>query len=165
MKQDATFDTSFWGNAYRVGLLSFVREQFTLYYTSSVAEELPDTNSGGREFRRLVQRGEVVNAEPTTIHLLEFGAGERSAISLALENEGWFLFVDDYRPFLEGLKRGLNVVSTPMFVLTLYRSGIVQAKEALDSLGRLAALQTVSPHLFAMALARLGDQAGTLRES
>ncbi len=94
------------------------------------------------------------------MHISEFNLGERAAISLAIDHPTWTLLLDDYRPFLEATRRGLDVVSTPMLAVALYSEGAADAGETLVSLGRLAAIQTVSPHLLAASLATIGRASG-----
>jgi len=110
----------------------------------------------GREFLDSVKRGELVQASPSRLYLADFGPGERAVISLAIEHPDWVLLLDDVRPFREATTRGLSVVCTPVLTVALFREGMINAGEALHTLTRLAALQTVSPHLIAAALAQLG---------
>lgn len=84
--QEATFDTSFWANAFRAGLLPSVLERFALRYAPQVAADLRETNPGGREFWRLARSGEVVEAVAAAAHVHEHGLGERAAINLAVEH-------------------------------------------------------------------------------
>jgi len=153
---DATLDTSFWINAYRVGLIPQVARRFTLHCAPDVQSEVKEWAESGRDFWRRVRSGEIRAATPSALHLQEFSAGERAAISLVIEHPDWFLLLDDYRPFVEATRRVLKAVSTPMLVVTLYRESAISTEEALSMLGGLAAIQTVSPHLIAGSLAPLG---------
>jgi hypothetical protein len=157
---DATLDTSFWINANRAGLLAHVIHRFRLHCAPQVAAEFGQQFGIGRDFWQRVQLGEIEVVVPTALHIREFNLGERAAISLAIDHSDWFLLLDDYRPFLEATRRGLNVVSTPMFAVTLYSEGMIDAEETLAALGRLAAIQTVSPHLIAASLAPIGRSRG-----
>jgi predicted nucleic acid-binding protein len=157
---DATLDMSFWINAYRAGLLSHVVRRFRLHCAPQVLAEFGQQFTSGRDFRRRMQMGEIGVVAPATLHLPEFNLGERAAISVAIEHPGWILLMDDYRPFLEATRRGLTAVSTPMLAVALYSEGMVDADETLTVLGRLAAIQTVSPHLIAASLATIGRASG-----
>lgn len=160
MPQDASLDTSFWINAYRSGLLYHVVRRFRLHCAPEVAVEFGPQFGSGRDFWRRLQAGEIGVVAPTALHLLEFNLGERAAISVAIDHPDWILLLDDYRPFLEATRRGLTVISTPMLAVALYSEGMADAGETLASLGRLAAIQTVSPHLIAASLVTIGRASG-----
>jgi hypothetical protein len=153
--QSATFDTSFWINAFRSGLTPHLLGRYDLRYTPEVAGELFESSPGGREFWRLVREGALVTAMSSAQPVREFGAGERAAINLAFEHQDWLLLMDDYRPFQAAVQLGLRVVCTPVLAVALYHEGRLGAEGALALLARLAAMQTVSPHLLAAALAQL----------
>lgn len=160
MKQDAAFDTSFWVNAFRAGLLPSVLERFALHYTPQVANELPESNPGGREFWRLVRAGEVIEIEPTTSPVREHGVGERSAINLALEHPDWALLIDDRRPFVAARRMGLMVICSPVLVVWLVGEGVLRDDEGERLLRRLAEFNTVSPHLISEAALMLRRSQG-----
>lgn len=86
----------------------------------------------------------------------EFGRGERSAINAVIEHPGWILLLDDYRPYRMVADRDIGVLCTPLFAVMLFREGVLDERTVLRVLGELAAIQTVSPHLLAAALAHLG---------
>lgn len=151
VKQDATFDTSFWVNAYRAGLLPHVLGRFALNYAPDVAAELLEANPSGREFWRLVRAGAVRKVEPTTIVIREFGAGERAAMSVALGHRDWMLLLDDYRPYRASVERGMRVLCSPMLAVTLYDEGVIAEERLLAILDRLEAIRTVSPRLLEQA--------------
>lgn len=155
MKRDATFDTSFWANAFRVGLLPYVLARFALRYTPDVATELPDTNPPGREFRRLAQAGDIAEIAPEVLHIREFGAGERAAMSVAIEHPDWVLLLDDYRPYRVALDRGMSVVCTPLLAVALYDEGVLSEVQVHRILDRLEGIGTVSPRLLGEARNRL----------
>jgi predicted nucleic acid-binding protein len=156
MKQNATLDSSFWVNAHRSGLLPSVLARFDLRYSSVVASELRPSFPSGEAFWDLVGQGTIAEANARESHVTEFGPGERAAIDVAYENSDWVLLLDDHRPFQEAVRLGLRVLCTPVFTVALYAEGSLTAYDTLLILGRLAVLQTVSPHLLAMALAQLG---------
>lgn len=156
MKHNATPDSSFWINAHRSGLLPYVLDRFRLHYTPAVGFELREEFSSGREFWRLAREGVLVEASPELEGVTGFGPGERAAINLALEHRDWVLLMDDRRPFLEAERLGLRVLCTPVLVVDLCMEEKLDARQALEVLGRLAALQTVSPDLLAASLAHLG---------
>lgn len=156
VKHLATLDTSFWINAHRAGLLAHVLARYQLRYTPEVAAELRPGFPSGQEFWRRVRAGDLVEeAAPSSGPVREFGPGERSAINLALQHPEWVLLLDDYRPFQEAVHRQLRVLCSPVLAVALFDEGRLDARAVLESLARLAALQTVSPHLLAAALVQV----------
>lgn len=166
---DAVFDTSFWINADRAGLLEDVLARFKVWYVPAVAAEINDNYASGRKFRRLVQDGTLTEIQPREQRIVDFGIGERIAISVAIEHPDWMLLIDDLRPSRVAGELGLNVITTPGFVATLFGDGHLDATQTLTRLGRLAGIQTVSPQLLAGALVQIdtlirgkrGDRNGT----
>jgi predicted nucleic acid-binding protein len=156
VKQNASFDSSFWINADRAGLLSHVLHRYELRYAPAVAAELREEFPSGQHFWRLVREGVLTESAAGASHVQGFGPGERAAMDLAIENPGWVLLMDDQRPFQEAVRLGIDVLCTPVLVVGLFTEGALSAKQALLGLARLAALQTLSPHLLAAALAQLG---------
>jgi hypothetical protein len=156
MKQYATFDTSFWINAHRAGLLPHVIDLYALRYTPSVGSELSPSFPSGREFWMMVRRGVLLETAPERDEIREFGPGERAAINLVMEHRDWTLLIDDQRPFQAAVHMGLRVICTPVLTIALFDQRRLSAEETLIALARLAAMQTVSPHLLALALAQLG---------
>ena len=157
VKQNATPDSSFWINAHRSGLLPYVLERYQLHYTPAVGNELREEFASGREFWMLVREGVITEATPGVEEVREFGTGERAAINLALEHRDWILLIDDRRPFIEAERRALNVLCTPVLVVDLFSEGKLDARQALEALARLAAMQTVSRDLIAASLAYSGN--------
>ncbi len=145
--RDATFDTSFWVNAYRAGLLPYVLARFALHYAPEVAVELPDTNPPGRHFQSLARTGMIIEIITGAQHIHEFGVGERAAISVAIEHPGWVLLLDDYRPYTVAVNRGINVTCSPPRAVTLYDEQVFSEEQFLEALARLYAIGTVSPRL------------------
>lgn len=156
VKQNATLDSSFWINAHRAGILSYLLDRYSLAYEPAVAAEMDEGFPSGREFWRLARQGSLTEVRGVLARVQEYGAGERAAMNLVLEHPDWLLLLDDQRPFQLAMQLGLKVVCTPTLVISLLAEGVVSAEEALFALARLAALQTVSPHLLAAALAQLG---------
>ena len=164
MKQNATFDASFWINAHRAGLVDLLTARYRLHYAPAVAVELREAFPSGRAFWARVRGGELAEAGAEREAVREFGAGERAAINLALEHPEWVLLLDDQRPFRAAAERGLRVICSPVLVVALYEEGRLDAAGAIAALARLAALGTVSPHLLAAALAQLGAAHKTREE-
>jgi hypothetical protein len=161
VKQNATLDSSFWVNVHRAGLSEHLLCRYRLWYAPAVGSELDEKFPSGREFWRLVRAGGLTEVSPDTEHVKEFGPGERSAINVVLDRPDWLLLLDYRRPFEEAVRLGLRVLCSPVLVTVLFLEEELSAAEALTALARLAALQTVSPHLLAAALAQLGKSLPT----
>jgi predicted nucleic acid-binding protein len=80
-----------------------------------------------------------------------FGPGEAAAIALA-EEQGYFLLMDDGRPYRYARARGLRVVGTPDLVVVLYDRQHITLQEARTM---LHALLGVSPQTREAAVALL----------
>ena len=156
MKQNATTDTSFWINVHRSGLLPHVLERYRLFFAPAVAKELREEFPSGREFWRVVREGILIEAVPKRDEIVEFGPGERAAINLALEHRSWTLLIDDRRPFLEAMGRGLRVLCSPVLAVELYSEEKLDEAQVMQMLARLSAMQRISPELIRSALAQLG---------
>jgi predicted nucleic acid-binding protein len=122
-----------------------------------VAAELVESFPSGREFWRLARGETLVEVAVTLSEVHEFGPGEREAINFALEHRERGVLMDDHRPLGEAAHLGLNVLCTPVLTVALATDGSISASEAVATLTRLAAMQTVSPTLISAALAQLGE--------
>jgi predicted nucleic acid-binding protein len=156
MKHTATLDTSFWVNVQRVGLLPYVQSRYLLCYAPDVAGEMNQTFSSGREFWRLARGGLLTQVPAEMDQVKDLGPGERAAINLALEHPDWILLLDDQKPYQEAVQRGLRVLCSPVLVAAMFSEGALDVSHAMLALARLAALQTVSPHLLAAAITHVG---------
>jgi predicted nucleic acid-binding protein len=166
VKQQAVFDSSFWINAHRSGLLRWVLQRFMLHYPPDVATEMHAAFPSGQAFWEHVRTGILTESAPQQAAFQEFSTGERAAINVALEHPDWTLLIDDYRPFRAAEGLGLPVLCTPVLTVQLLQDGDATAADTLTMLARLAAMQTVSPHLLARALVQadqwLGRQGGQI---
>ena len=156
VKHSATLDSSFWINAHRAGLLEYVFDRYAVYYTPAVAIELRANFPSGREFWRIVRDGLLVETAPSNDAFTLFGPGERAAINLVSERPDWVLLMDDRKPLIEAQRLGLRTLCTPVLVATLFDVDRVDMGQAIEMLGRLTAMQTVSPTLIQAALAQVG---------
>jgi hypothetical protein len=156
VKQIATLDSSFWINAQRSGLLPYVLANYDLRCAPIVVTELEPQFPSGSAFQSRLQAGGIIVVSPTIDLIRAYGAGERATLNLALENPEWLVLMDDHRPFQEGIRRQLNMICTPVLATALFNRGEIDARQTLEILASLAAIQTVSPHLLAAALAQLG---------
>jgi len=98
VKQSATLDSSFWINAHKSRLSSYLLAEFDITCASGVCAEISTAFSSGREFWRLVQEEQIKTSLLREVVFEGFGLGEREAISLALEHPGWV-----FQPFAHQL--------------------------------------------------------------
>ncbi|MGI8552523.1 MAG: hypothetical protein ACR2PL_17300 [Dehalococcoidia bacterium] len=133
-----------------------ILKAYDLWYTPAVAAELKDSFPSGQEFWRLATAGIVREIAPQTQQFREYGPGEQAPINVALEHRDWLLFLDDQRPLQAAAGSGLQVLCTPVLTVAFYVEGTLSAEQSLRVLARLAAIQTVSPTLLAVAVAQRG---------
>jgi hypothetical protein len=117
---------------------------------------MSETLASGREFWRLARGGLLTEVAAAMELVAGLGPGERAAINLAVEHPDWILLLDDPKPYQEAVQRGLRVLCSPVLVAALFSEGALDIGRAMLILARLAALQTVSPHLLAAAIAHVG---------
>jgi predicted nucleic acid-binding protein len=115
----------------------------------------------GAEFWQLVRGGDLAETPPQREALRDFGPGERAAISVALENPGWLLFMDDVRPLRRAITLGLQAACSSVLTVALYVENKMTSEDALTILENLTRLQTLSPTLLTPALHQL---AAAMRE-
>ena len=164
VKQNATLDSSFWIHAAVGRIVERLLEDFDVSVPPAVAGELSEDYPSGARLHSLVREGRVrvVAAESATLE--QFGPGERAAINLAIENPGWVLLMDDLRPFRAAEELGLAPVSSAVYTASLYRRGVLDEREVLGVLARLAARSTLSPQLIDLALAQVASVSEERRE-
>lgn len=68
--------------------------------------------------------------------MAELGAGERAAITLAVELHADLLLMDDRRGVIAALERGLNVAGTMGLLARAAKHGILDLAEAFEKLKR-----------------------------
>lgn len=157
MKQNATPDSSFWIHATVSNVIEHLLEDIELYVAQAVAKELGEDYRSGARLHGLIREGRVHLRDPGTATLDRFGPGERAAINLALENPDWVLLMDDLRPFRAAEELGLAPVSSPVYVASLYRRGVLDERTVFEVLARLSAQSTVSPQLIDLALSQVAQ--------
>jgi hypothetical protein len=150
----AAFDTSFWVHAFGVGLLPTIMPWYTLWYAPAVALELPTSFASGREFRRLVESGDLHQRAPADDQVGLFGSSERATINLALEHPDLVL-LDDRRPVDWAEAHGMPVICSPMLVVDWFQDGTLELRVAEHLRAVLTAPGTLSPALLQRARPRL----------
>ena len=155
VKQNATLDSSFWIHSVFGGLVEQLLDDFEIHVASAVAIELTEDYPSGARLHNLIREGDIHLASAATTRIIRFGPGERAAMNLAIENEGWILLMDDRRPFQAAEELGLAPVASPVYAASLHRRGVLDERAVLAVLARLSARSTVSPQLIELALAQI----------
>lgn len=125
MKQNASFDASFWINLCAGNIVEPVLDYFQLFTPHIVAEEirypLTQLNIASKTallFNEWVDTNKIIIRDP-----LEpvdwFQRGENSAIALAMETD-YFLLMDDANPYHRTKAAGIKVVGSCEFIILLY---------------------------------------------
>jgi len=164
VKQNATLDSSFWIHAAAGSIVEQLLEDFDVWVPPAVAEELSEDYPSGARIHRLVREGRVRVLAAESAKLERFGPGERAAINLAIENPGWVLLMDDLRPFRAAEELGLAPVSSAVYAASLYKRGVLDQREVLGVLARLAVRSTLSPRLIDLAMTQVASITKERRE-
>jgi len=147
--QNASLDTSFWAIASQIGIVPYLFDFFRVHFTQAVAAEIVTTDAEKTAlvypqailFQVLREDGRLHQAEPEE-PLRVYGAGEASAIALALERR-WILLINDSRPLQFAHSIGLRCVSVPEFCVLLFTQGKITEAAALGYLKRLRPTTTL----------------------
>lgn len=141
-KRKASLDASFWINACRSGIASFLPAYFDLFVCSIVAGEIlrPSSITGelapaGKLLQNWLDEGKVTIQDPSRV-IEWFDPGENAAISLALERN-YVLLIDDRHPYNLAKAQGLKVIATPEFIVFLYARANLDYQSARRALGNL----------------------------
>jgi predicted nucleic acid-binding protein len=137
-KQNASLDSSFWINAFHVGIVHFLPEYFNLFVCQVAAEEirypldvLGILAAGPSLFDQWCKSGMVTLQNPQA-PVDWFHRGENAAIALAIEN-GLFLLIDDANPYHLAKSQGLKVIGTMDFTVFLYDQGRLSYPAAMST--------------------------------
>jgi predicted nucleic acid-binding protein len=139
MPKDAVLDSSFWINAFRASLTTFLADDFTLYAPSAVVDEVErfissteSLSDSGAAFKEWRENGRIQVKEPES-HVNWFHPGENAAIALAIEQR-FQLLLDDNPPYHRAKEHDLQVVSTADYIAALYTEGRLTYREAIERL-------------------------------
>lgn len=142
MRRKATFDSSFWVHVVYLDLIEFLLEDYELFCTPAVENELGRANPTGLKLRALLHDNRIRPARARSERVKLFGKGERAAINLALEQK-LLLLIDDWRPYQRAIQHGIEVVNSPVYLVGLYEQGRIRTDRVLDALGKMTRRGTV----------------------
>jgi predicted nucleic acid-binding protein len=142
MKQNASFDASFWINSCVANMVTHVIDYFYLFVTDEVAGEirypldvLQMRSRTATLFNEWLAQGKITLQNPKA-SVSWFQSGENAAIALAIEQD-YFLLIDDANPYHLAKKAGLRVVGTSDFSVFLYDQGRITYDAATEALRQM----------------------------
>jgi predicted nucleic acid-binding protein len=142
MKQNASFDASFWINSCVANIVIHVVDYFHLFVTDEVAGEirypldiLQMQSRTATLFSKWLTQGEITLQNPKE-SVSWFQSGENAAIALAIEQD-YFLLIDDANPYHRAKSVGLRVVGTSDFSVFLYDQGRITYDAAIEALRQM----------------------------
>lgn len=144
VKQNASFDASFWINTCNAGLIGFLFDYFRLFVCQVVVDEIryPITHLGieaacPSRLDEHIRSGQIVVQNPQQ-SVDWFQAGENAAVGLAIER-GYVLLVDDANPFHFAKSKGLKVIGTLDLLVFLHDQNRLNYADAAAAIGRVRA--------------------------
>jgi predicted nucleic acid-binding protein len=156
VRQEATFDSSFWVHAVSLDLVDFLLADYALICTTAVERELGRNNPTSLRLRVLLANNTIQSATPRSETMKLYGDGERAAINLALERH-LLLLIDDWRPYEAARAAGVEVINTLAYLVQLYAQGRVALEKVLSDLGRLTRRGTIRPAWIYAALKMVAE--------
>lgn len=160
-REVVSIDTSFWVHAGMVRGHHDLLAEFDVTVPGAVAEEFgaakPAPSSvSGQALRVALQSGTVRVLDPQGPLIPEFHAGERAVLTLALEGKGNLTpLIDEAKAYLWAVKRGLPVLSVPLWLATCALRGQADPWEAIAKIKALVEGRHVSMLLAHEALVLL----------
>jgi hypothetical protein len=146
MKHNASLDTSFWINCYRIGLIEYVFTYFNLYVCEEVEKEILIPISkflvlaeDAIFFRHKLDQGHVKILNPQKTVKSTFHNAEDVAITLAEEMK-MILLIDNGSPHEYAKRQGFDVVNSAAFIVFLAFEGKINITEAKAKLASLKGL-------------------------
>lgn len=158
MKQNASFDASFWINVCAANIEAHITDYFHLFVVDEVAVEvrypLDVLHMQSRTailFNAWLAQGKITPQNPKE-PVSWFQSGENAAIALAIE-KGYFLLIDDANPYHRAKSAGVAVVGSSDFTVFLYDHGRISYEVATEALRQMQ----ISKKLKRVALMTLAE--------
>lgn len=159
MKRKATFDSSFWVHAGYLDLTAFLLDDFELFCTPAVEQELGHANPTSLKLKALLTDGRIGRAVPKQERMALYGHGERAAINLALERK-WLLLIDDGKPYEVAQQAGVEVTHSLVYLVRLYDQDRIPVERVLESLAKMTKRGTIKPLWIEWALKMVAEIRG-----
>jgi predicted nucleic acid-binding protein len=151
VKKSATFDSSFWVHAVYLDLVDFLLQDYQLFCTPAVENELGRANPTGLRLKALLADGQIQRDKAGREKVKLYGDGERAAINLALEKR-LLLLIDDWKPYQAALESGVEVVNSLVYVVRLYQQDRLSVERVLAALAKMTRRGTIKPEWIHAAL-------------
>jgi predicted nucleic acid-binding protein len=142
MKQNASFDTSFWINICVANVAPHVAHYFNLFVPDEVVVEirypldvLQMKSRTATLLNRWLAEGKVTSQNPDQ-SVTWFQSGENAAIALAIEH-CYFLLIDDANPYHRAKHAGLSVVGSSDLFVFLYDQGRLTYDTAVEAMRQI----------------------------
>lgn len=139
MKQNASFDASFWINVCVGSIEAYVVDYFNLFTSAEVASEirypldiLSIQSKSALIFNQWVNK-KIIRVQNPKQPVSWFQRGENTPIALAIENN-YFLLIDDANPYHRAKQAGIKIVGTADFIVFLYDRNEITHENAVESI-------------------------------
>jgi predicted nucleic acid-binding protein len=132
-------------------LVDFLLQDYQLFCTPAVENELGHANPTGLRLKALLADGRIRRDKAAWEKLKLYGAGERAAINLALEKR-LLLLIDDWKPYQAAIESGVDVVNSLVYLVRLYQQERVSVERVLEALAKMTRRGTIKPEWIHAAL-------------
>lgn len=144
-KPKILIDTSSWINIYNVDLINYLIENFSVFVTPKVADEILDGKEfaeDARSFERLLNEGFIQIVTPETIqeeikHEISISSGEIEIIAYAIVKKDCTVVIDDSRVYRVMDRFNLKYLSSANIVIDAYLAAKIDKGETHKLLERL----------------------------
>lgn len=151
VRQEATFDSSFWIHAVYLNLVGFLLDDYVLTCPTAVEIELGKGNPTALKLKTLCTEGMIRRAKPRVESITLYGHGERAAINLALEQK-LLLLIDDWRPYEAARAAGIETANTIAYLTHLLARDRLAVDEVMNALAKIARRGTIKSEWIAVGL-------------
>lgn len=141
-KQNASIDSSFWIDIYKIGLTEEVLSRYNIIASRDVYDEVMKSDLVGIAFDDAELFGQLIDKKIIKVKhpkkpLSIFGPGEASCLALGTEH-ACIVLIDDYKPYVYAQQKlGLKAVSSLDFSLYLYKNKKINKRKLLELIQKL----------------------------
>ena len=130
-------DTSSWINVFRVDLTNYLIENFYIFMTPKIEEEILGGKGFAEDaelFEKLLEEGHIRIVSPETIpekikYEISVASGEIEIVACAMEREGCVVLIDDSRVYRVMDRCGLKYISSANIILDAYLTARIDRDE------------------------------------
>jgi len=136
-KTKIIMDTSSWINMFRVELIDYLIENFYIFMTPKIKEEILEGKGFAEDvelFEKLSNEGDIQIISPKIIpekikHEISVSSGEIEIISCAMERKDCVVLIDDSRVYRVMDRFGLKYVSSANIIMDAYLTAMIDKEE------------------------------------